>query len=65
MDSQTQAWVVVVSETIDGETTTQVVSDEYGTREEAELFAIDLAYQNPRWLVEVATEEDAAVMVTE
>lgn len=63
----TEAWVVVVSETIDGETTCQVVSDEFATEEEAEVFACDLAYRNPKaeWEIEVCTAEQAAGAVTD
>jgi hypothetical protein len=64
---KTQKWVVVVSETLDGETFT-TIHDEYQTQEEAETAAVDLAYdlgEGFTGLIEVATEEDAAAVVTE
>lgn len=62
-----QKWVVVVSETLGGETFT-TIHDEYDSQEEAETAAVDLAYDlgaGFTGLVEVATSEEAAAVVTE
>jgi hypothetical protein len=65
--SPTQKWVVIVSETQGGETACQVVSEEYATEAEADDFACDVAYANPKadWLIEVCTVDEAAQVVTE
>lgn len=65
MATSSDKWVVVASETVDGETTCQVVSEEYDTMQEADDFAASVRLYNSGMLVEVATVEEAAAVVTE
>ncbi len=66
-----EAWVVLVTEVIECETseetevTCSVVSEEYATREEAEDFACDVQHHNPSFIVEVCTALEAEECISE
>lgn len=63
--TSSQVWVVIASETYEGETTTQIVSDEYASEAEADEVACDMQYRNPSLDVEVTTLELALALVTD
>jgi hypothetical protein len=63
--SDSEKWVVLASERIDGVTTTQIVSVEYASEAEANDFAADVQYHNPSFYVDVCTLDLALDVVTD